>query len=534
MHKAEPALGCRFALAIGLFATVACQHTATPAKSLDAVQALDTVQALDSGAQTPTYLQLRPLSVSADRRIVDDTDREVLLRGVNITSLGQYWQGDPVLKPTAELTETDWQDLAAQGFSVIRLVIHWSLLEPTRGALDQAYLKRVDGYVRAAAAHGLYTVIDMHQDAYCSFIYSPLPADCSSGTQPAKGWDGAPAWATQTDGLSTCVSGDRNSSPAVTAAWNHFYDNTDGIRYRFVATWAGVAAYFAGRPEVAGYDLLNEPEVPRPAGELAPLYNQLLAGVVTAIRQAEAQKPFGHLLIVEPAIAAGHPQFGLVVPAPASVQLPITNLVAGPHNYAEAIGNGLDLSIEDMSAVYVGAAANIGVPAWIGEHGFWDTNEETLARLDRYAADEDARVLGGAWWQWRQPCGDPHSVPLGGYAATGQKNQQIHLHGLACPGDVDLGPTEPFLRVLRRAAPRAVPGRIATLKSDWKSGSFSLSAGQAAAGGPLVVWLPGTVAASAVSATGLQDVVLHPVPGGAWLTATVTTGPSYSLGVTGH
>ncbi len=483
-------------------------------------------------ATKPTnIMQLRPLHVAADHRIVDDLDREVLLRGTNITSLGEYWQGDPQHLPTAELTEQDWQDLAAQGFSVIRLVVHWSRLEPVRGTLDAKYLAKIDAYVTSAAQHGLYTVIDMHQDAYTAFLHTDNPADCTGTTGPAKGWDGAPAWAVISDGLSTCTQGDRNSSPAVTAAWQHFYANTDGIRDRFVATWGGVAAHFAGRAEVAGYDLLNEPEVPAPGNEIAPLYNQLMADTVTAIRAAEAQAAFGHLLIIELAIGAGHPNFGLVIPKPASVGLATDNVVFGPHNYAESIGNGLAMSLEQMSKVYRAMGDGFGAPTWIGEHGFWSTSAETLEKLGRYAKDEDANVLGGAWWQWRQPCGDPHSVPYGGYAATGAKNQQIHLNGLACPGDVDLGPTNELLRVVSRGYVRVAPGRVSKLASDWTTGQLDVAATGAQAGAALLVWTPTGAATHAVTGENLVDLQEHAVPGGRWLTAKTTKAGAWSLHV---
>ena len=425
----------RFPLFFGLVAAcalAACGQTAATPSADDAQADTQAADVAEDVTATTNYLALRPLSVAADRRIVDDLNREVILRGTNITSLGEYWQGDPDHKPTLELTEADWQEMAAQGFSANRLVVHWSKLEPTRGTMDEAYVQRIDDYVKAAAAHGMYTVIDMHQDAYSSFIFTTLPGDCTGTNHAAKGWDGAPKWATLTDGLSTCITGDRNSSPAVVAAWNHFYDNSDGIRDRFVATWGALAAHFAGRPEVAGYNFLNEPEVSRPGGELGPLYNQLVADVAKAVRAAEAKAAFGHLLIIEPAFAAGNPAFGLVVPDPASVNMDVQNVVAGPHNYAEAIGNGLNLSIEDMNQLYLGAANSIGVPMWIGEHGFWGTDDATLARLDRYAADEDKLVMGGAcqrdWlhgvpafdtlnvrvsltWRWARRAGRPDTNP---------------------------------------------------------------------------------------------------------------------------
>ncbi|MCB1027350.1 MAG: cellulase family glycosylhydrolase, partial [Microthrixaceae bacterium] len=340
-------------------------------------------------------VDLLPLSTSDDRRIVDTEGRDVLLRGANVNSLGEYWQGVPELDPTIPITDADWDSMSAHGFSVIRLLITWSRVEPTRGNIDQAYLDEVDAYVRAAAEHGMYSVIDMHQDAYSAFIFTTDPDDCPTGTTPAKGWDGAPDWATLTDGLSTCLTnGERNSSPAVTRAWNNFYDNTDGIRDRFAASWAAIADRFEGRPEVAGFDVLNEPENSKPEGELAPIYNDFLGDVVTAIRGAQADASFQHLVFIEPALPAADLSRGIVVPDPVAAGVSTDNLVASVHNYSESIPNGF--TIEGLNEVVEGLTAGLGVPNWGGEYGFWDTEPETLVKARRYAADEDRLAWGGA------------------------------------------------------------------------------------------------------------------------------------------
>ena len=57
-------------------------------------------------------VELRPLWTSEDRRIVDDLDREVLLRGANLNSLGEYWQGDPDHAPTIAVADADWDAMA--------------------------------------------------------------------------------------------------------------------------------------------------------------------------------------------------------------------------------------------------------------------------------------------------------------------------------------------------------------------------------------------------------------------------------------
>ena len=476
--------------------------------------------------ETTWPFALRPLQASEDRRIIDDRGRDTLIRGVNVTSLGEYWQGVAGSPPTIETTEADWDEMAASGISVIRLVVHWSQLEPVRGEVSEAYLDRIDSYVRKAASRGIYTVIDMHQDAYSAFIFTPEGEVCPEGSSPAKGWDGAPAWAVFTDGASTCITGDRNSSPAVRNAWNAFYDNRDGIRDRFIATWSAVATRFAGRPEVAGYDVINEPEVSRPAALLGPLYNSLLRDTVAAMRTAESGAPFEHLIFVEPAIPAGNPSYGIVVPSRGTIGAEVTNLVSAPHNYAESISVGAaGLTIELMNQFYLNAARTLRVPTWIGEYGFWDTSESTVAKVERYAADEDRRLLNGAWWQWRQPCGDPHSVgPVGDY-------EVIHLHALACPGDRDLGPTEPFMRALRRGYVRSAPGRIRTLTNDLATGATTVEAENDGMAGELIVWTPTSEATHAVTTEGLDTVRTFVVGSGRILVARVAAPAGYRLEV---
>jgi endoglycosylceramidase len=489
--------------------------------------------ACSPGGDRPTPVRealgdLLPLQTSPDRRIVDSAGRDVLLRGANVNSLGEYWQGVPALAPTLPVTDADWASMAAHGFSVVRLLVSWSRIEPERGVIDHRYLDRVDEHVRAADEHGIYTVIDMHQDAYSAFISTTDPAACPAGTGPAKGWDGAPAWAVITDGLSTCTPGERNASPAVNRAWNHFYDDTHGIRTRFVASWRAVAERFAGRPEVAGYDLLNEPEASRPAPELTPIYEDLMAELIGAVREAEAGAPFEHIVIVEPAIPAGNPANGIVIPDPARAGVPTTNVVASVHNYAESILSGI--TIEQMNEAIMAITTSLGVATWGGEYGFWDTSPETLAKVLRYAADEDRLALGGAWWQWRQSCGDPHAVRWSDGAVAAPTGDQVHLNRLGCPGNVDEGPTEAFLSVLGRAYPRATPGRITALESDPATGRFRVAAESPVAGGELIVWTPTTDGPEhRVAVTGLGRVTECPVPGGRLIFATVSAPGPYEL-----
>ena len=455
---------------------------------------------------------LEPLSVSSDFNIVDTNNNQVLLRGVNITSLGEYWQGNSNFPPTLPTTESDFQSMANRGVSVIRLIVHWSRLEPNPGEISMAYLDEIDEMVQLAAKYNIYTVIDMHQDAYSAFIYTSQDEECPEGTSPGKGWDGAPEWATITDGLSTCIEGERNSAPAVIAAWNHFYDNTDGIQDHFVAVWGAIAERFAGRPEVAGYDLLNEPETSRPSVELLPLYEGLLTAVITEIQEAESSADFQHLLFIEPTIPAGDVVMGLGIPDPERMGVQNLNVVNATHNYAESIEIG-GLSLEQTNSLLVALAQTQQTPLWIGEYGFWSTEPEILSIAERFAADEDNHGLGSAWWQWRQPCGDPHSVHM----VDGEwlpYDQVTHLHTWDCTTNTEVGETEELLRILGRGYPRVVAGRIRTLESDIHTRTLFLEGEALASGQSLVVWTPTSESTHQIVVEGIEELQTEELEGG--------------------
>ena len=473
--------------------------------------------------------QLQPLSVSSDYLIVDSNNNQVLLRGVNITSLGEYWQGNPNFSPILPTTESDFQSMASHGISVIRLIVHWSRLEPTRGEVNTDYLDEIDAMVRLAAMYNIYTVIDMHQDAYSAFIYTATDEDCPEGTTRGKGWDGAPEWATITDGLSTCIEGERNSAPAVMAAWNHFYDNTDGIQDHFVAVWGAIAERFAGRPEVAGYDLLNEPETSKPVAELLPLYEGLLTAVISEIQEAESNADFQHLIFIEPTIPAGDGSMGLGIPDLERMGILNQNIVNATHNYAESIEIG-GLSLEQTNSLLTALAQTQQTPLWIGEYGFWSTEPEVVSIAERFAADEDNHGLGGAWWQWKQPCGDPHSLHL----VDGEwvpYETIIHLHTLDCTTGEELGETEELLRILGRGYPRVTAGRIRTLESDIHTKELLLEGEALTAGQSLMVWTPTSESTHDVVVDGVDTIEIEDIDAGRLITGVVTESGPYTFRV---
>ena len=192
--------------------------------------------------------------------------------------------------PTIPVTDADWDAMAARGFSVVRLLITWSRVEPTRDVIDEALPRPARRSRPPPPPSGAST-----RSSTCTRTPTrrtrprSTRATCPPGTSPARGWDGAPAWAVRTDGLSTCLtSGDRNSSPAVTGRGTT--STTTSTASVPSSSRPGPRSPPASRavPRSPATTSSTSPRCPRPAAELQPLYDQFVADVVDAIRAAEA------------------------------------------------------------------------------------------------------------------------------------------------------------------------------------------------------------------------------------------------------
>ncbi|GAA3212080.1 glycoside hydrolase family 5 protein [Actinocorallia longicatena] len=264
-------------------------------------------------------------------RIADAAGRQVLLRGVNVNQLVDFYAPRPEVPATRPLTEADFASMAGLGFDVVRLGLSWSKIEPSPGSYDQTYLARADQAVVWARAHGLYTVLDLHQDGWNN---QPTPpgTSCPAGTSAMDGYDGAPVWATHADGAVRCQFTGRDLSPAGDRAFTNFSYDRDGVQTRLVKVWGMLAARYGDDPSIAGFDPMNEPGF----GEQAPITSTLLLGrfydrVLKEIRSTETRR---HLFFFEPSIFWSGLGFD-AIPRGSFTDDP--DLVFAPHLYGESI-----------------------------------------------------------------------------------------------------------------------------------------------------------------------------------------------------
>ena len=154
-----------------------------------------------------------------------------------------------------DLDETFFEKYEANGFNLIRLAVQWANLEPKPGQYSESYLASIDRIFDLAEQHGVYILLDMHQDLY-------------SGFGGVGGGDGAPDWACLTDGVKPKPYKFVWAEAYVFGKWvhncfDHFWKNDPaagrGLQDRYADLWRMMAKRYGDRPALFGWDLLNEP-----------------------------------------------------------------------------------------------------------------------------------------------------------------------------------------------------------------------------------------------------------------------------------
>lgn len=494
--------------------------------------------------KAPLFAAAQPGGVGA---IVDGRGREVLLRGVDVNSLGAFWQFDPNLPTVIKFRPSDAEFLASMGLNLVRLVISWSSVEPSPGVYDEKYLAQVAETIDGLSQRGIYTLIDLHQDAWGATLAAPPNEVCPPDYLSAQGWDGAPGWATLTAASTIrCIPPlaglyERELSPAVLEAWAKFWANYTGpggvgIQDRYTAMLRHLAARLGGQPGVMGYDIMNEPNA-YPADivdEVAAIFPGLLpeeyitilessldtlgefyAASVTAIRVGEHQAGIGPRIIVfEPsALWPNVPSGSTVAPFSSDPQL-----AYGPHIYQGGISFLVALDETQIERIRSEAASFGGVPILTGE---WGASPglagEPGGYFEEMIAYEDSEHWGTALWLYQSSCGDPsiYQQDLATAEIWGFRDISCVGPGANVPGPV----RDPIFNRVSRPALHFAPGRIGSIAWDPVGLVFTASGGQARAGNEINLFVPRNHAGLTVSSTGLTGLAKTKSHGGRRFTA---------------
>ncbi|MFC4910459.1 cellulase family glycosylhydrolase [Actinomadura gamaensis] len=438
-----------------------------------------------------------PESASADqgdglRPITDAQGRTLILRGLNTAGSAKGPSGLPWIERRNVVGER--QKL---GSNVVRYLVQWKNVEPSPGRYDDRYLDAVAQRVAWYREQGINVVLDMHQD-----IYGPAACEGSG--------NGAPAWATFTDGLPCTPQNPwvlTYLQPAVLRAYDNFWNNTGKhpeLMRHYAAMWKHVAARFAEDPAVLGYDLMNEPfGGTRQFGFFeGPVLTPFYQRIVTAIRQVDRQK----WVFVEPQALGVNEGLGtalgqirdpraraalgrlvgqrdrLTATGLARLSDPSSRLVLTAHFYPGGvdIGGGYTGLLKSLvQAEFVlwrknmtEAARRLNTPLWVGEIGAMAFDQPGAADYTRdWLSMADQLRIGWAYWS-NDPQADGSTETIAPLDRTGDLTE--------------VG------KIVARPFPRAVAGT--PTKIAYNSGTFTLTwRTRPGTSGPTEIWLPATV-----------------------------------------
>jgi endoglycosylceramidase len=451
-------------------------------------------------------------------RIVDARGREVLLRGVNVNVMADMWQGTrlPTVQP---FRPKDLSLLRGMGWNLVRLQLSWSRVEPQPGQYDEAYLAEAERYVETFKAAGMYTIIDMHQDAWGASLAARPGESCPPAFTAAVGWDGAPAWATLApDDAPRCFAlGAKEVNAAVDAAWNAFWrdapgPDTFGIRTRYASMLGHVARRLSRNDAVAGYDVINEPAafVPETQAALGDLYGAALREIRAGERLAGAPP---RLFLFQPDARASTIGHGVPRDFPRD-----RDVVYAPHVYATnrpIVRSGFQVARTE-------ARTFGGAPVLIGE---WGTDPDRKAAYFSQHQDlQDTFGMSSALWAWSEGCGSPRRISA---LIAGEAPKVWGLLDVDCVTGERIGPRKALVRRLTRAYVRAAPGRLHGQRYVAKTGRLS-AVGTAPDDNEqtLLVFYPGAKHPnSRFRATGLSELRAVRTPGEGRFVVGVPRGP---------
>lgn len=315
--------------------------------------------------------------------IADEKGRELLLRGINSNALVQY---PDYFQQTVPLQGDDLTEMAALGFNFLRLPISWSLLAPAPGQISEDYLNQIESTVSGAEAVGMRVLVDFHQDRY------------NRNLRPGDEADGAPDWATLTDGK-PCQA-NFLLSPCSEAAYDNFWNNTQvagkGLQDHYLDAMLAVSRRLRDDNGLLGIEIMNEPtygtKLP-PAFERDQLW-PFESRMIDALRADGERRMiwFGPNLLRDVSdIDTGNPERFSADP----------NLVYAPHIYTGTFNSGGPAELEQSYANAVSEARAYDAALVNAEWG-GGSDEKAEDMRERQLDLLDEHLAGSGFWMWKQ------------------------------------------------------------------------------------------------------------------------------------
>ena len=225
---------------------------------------------------------------------VDERGRTRIFHGVNaVEKLAPFLPPLDGFDTKRTLSDRDAADLASWGMNVVRLGVLFNAVMPQPGVVNTSYLDAARATIRTLAAHGIYTLVDAHQDVmgarFCGegfaewAVQKALKLSKLNVSDPTVRFPAPQVWNMEIDpatGYPSRKACDEHAfgkyyyTAECSGALGAFFGSAE-MHADFGEHWHAVATALAGEGAVLGYELLNEPFSPNvftKDTELLPLY----------------------------------------------------------------------------------------------------------------------------------------------------------------------------------------------------------------------------------------------------------------------
>lgn len=384
-------------------------------------------------------LEVDPIHIDpATGHYMDSHGRTRIFHGMNVVYKKAPWYPPSKTFNPADSLDAETMDLMQHwGFNVVRLGVMWPGVEPSRGKIDQGYLKEVVRLSEQLAKRGIYTVADLHQDVgsrrfcgegfpehYIDALFankSSSLAKADTFPKPIASPSNVPLNASGFPTIEDCAKNEfakYYETYAVGAMWNELYTPGTDMNNGFLRYWAAVAGALAHAPQLLAYELLNEPSGFCLGGtlgscvqsatviasnavemqQLTPLYQ----AAAKVIRSASAKQPILYEATVPPKLTA---QIFSELPLGEDSQQGLAY-----HIYcAPGDGNGLagDLACKVFLNLYYDTyftflKKNPRIASFMTEFGAVGGNQGELTHLNMLLGEADNNLQSWAYWMLKK------------------------------------------------------------------------------------------------------------------------------------
>jgi hypothetical protein len=281
--------------------------------------------------------------------------RPIHLRGIN----WGWWH----LSGTV-YSETDMQHVAGWGANVVRLAFSYSDVETEADppVWNEAGFAQLDEVVQWARRYGVYVILDMH-----------------------------------------VVPGGQSTQPYCARGRNLIWSDSKSQAH-FLALWQEIARRYRDQPEVAAYELMNEPDSRQATPEMLQRLDQR---AIDAIRRVDPDK----------IVVVGGDRGSSAPALVAIMKLPDSNILYTFHWYEGADAEHAKIALTDQAfrqemSPALAFAHQFHVPVWVGEFGCEARDKDYQARWVRTSITAfEKENLDWTYWNDRETS-DPNGMGL--------------------------------------------------------------------------------------------------------------------------